>query len=417
MTTEPTTIEDAAPTGPAVDGGHPILHDATRPPRWFGRALVMGVVAVFLGIFAWYAMGALQNLGVTLLISFFLALALEPMTVWLVRHGWRRGAAAMTVLLGSVATIVVLIVLFSGLFFDQLSQLIARIPDIYAQLTDWVSGRFTMDLPAQDDLINTAVKEYGTDAASQVFGIGTSIVGGIFSFFTTMLVVYYLLAAGPRFRAAICRWLTPNRQQEVLQFWEITQVKVSDFINTRIVLAALNAFFTFVFLTIIQTPYSLPLALFCGIVSQFVPTIGTYIGGALPTVVALTAQGAKQGAIVLAFIIVYQQIENMVFSPRVSAKALEMNPAVSFIVVLAFGALFGPLGAFLGLPIAATIQAIANTYLQRHDLIESAMLRDPEAAERPAVGAHRTRLAALRRRLRTSRRPVVEETLTVPDED
>jgi predicted PurR-regulated permease PerM len=93
--------------------------------------------------------------------------------------------------------------------------------------------------------------------------------------------------------------------------------------------------------------------------------------------VALTAQGLPQALAVLAFVIGYQQLENLYFSPKVSARALEMNPAVSFLVVLGFGAVFGPLGAFLALPVAATIQATANTYLRRHDLIESHMLRDP----------------------------------------
>jgi predicted PurR-regulated permease PerM len=175
----------------------------------------------------------------------------------------------------------------------------------------------------------------------------------------------------------VCRWLTPNRQTEVLRLWEITQVKVSDFINSRIVLAALSAVFTFVFLVIMDTPYALPLSVFTGVVSQFVPTIGTYLAGAPPVAVALTSQGLPQALAVLAFIIAYQQLENLVFSPKVSARALEMNPAVSFVAVLAFGAVFGPLGAFLALPIAATIQAVGNTYLLRYELVESHLLHDP----------------------------------------
>jgi predicted PurR-regulated permease PerM len=64
----------------------------------------------------------------------------------------------------------------------------------------------------------------------------------------------------------------------------------------------------------------------------------------------------------------------------VSARALEMNAAVSLLAVLAFGAVFGVLGAFLALPVAATMKATATTYLQRHELIESHMLRDPGSA-------------------------------------
>ena len=84
---------------------------------------------------------------------------------------------------------------------------------------------------------------------------------------------------------------------------------------------------------------------------------------------------------VLVFIVVYQQIENYIFSPKISQKALEMNPAVAFVVVLAFGAVFGALGAFLALPVAATIQAVASTYLRRHELVDSAMLREHEPAD------------------------------------
>ncbi len=204
-------------------------------------------------------------------------------------------------------------------------------------------------------------------------------MGVLFAITTILLITYYLMAAGPKFRAAICAWLRPDRQQEVLTLWEITQVKVSDFISSRVVLAALSSVFTFVFLLIVQTPYALPLAVFTGVVSQFVPTIGTYIGGALPVAVALAAQGLPQAIAVLIFIVAYQQVENLIFSPRVSARALEMNPAVSFVGVLGFGAVFGALGAFLALPILATVQALGNTYLQRHELVESQLLRDPEA--------------------------------------
>ncbi|MFD4991091.1 AI-2E family transporter [Cellulosimicrobium cellulans] len=376
--TTPTPAEDPWSDVPDT-GTRPVQHDSRRPPRWVPRALAMAVVAVFVGIFAWYALGQLKALGVNILIAFFVALALEPIVVWLVRHGWRRGAAAAVALLGSIVAILVVLALFGNLFVQQLVQLVESVPDLYASVQDFVAERFDVVVPDSDDLIRQVLADFGDDVASGALVVTTTIVGGIFASLTIMLVTYYLLAAGPKFRAAVCRWLTPNRQEEVLRLWEITQVKVSDFINSRIVLAALSSVFTFVFLLILQTPYALPLAVFTGVVSQFVPTIGTYIGGALPVAVALTSQGLPQALGVLAFIIGYQQLENLYFSPKVSARALEMNPAVSFVVVLAFGAVFGALGAFLALPIAATIQAVANTYLQRHELIESHMLHDPDS--------------------------------------
>jgi predicted PurR-regulated permease PerM len=274
--------------------------------------------------------------------------------------------------------------LFGNLFVQQMVQLITAVPDLYENVADWLDQRFGLELPGVQELIAQAAQRWGDDVASGAFAVGATIVGGLFAGLTIMLVTYYLLAAGPKFRAAICANLTPDRQQEVLRLWEITQVKVSDFINTRIVLAACSTFATGVFLLILRTPYALPLALFTGVVSQFVPTIGAYIGGVLPVLVALTAQGPVKALVVLAFIIAYQQVENLWLSPAVSARALEMNPAVAFVSVLAFGAVFGALGAFLALPLVATVQAVWSTYIRRHELVDSHMLRDPGEPGAPA---------------------------------
>jgi predicted PurR-regulated permease PerM len=338
----------------------------------------MVVVAVFVATFLSYAFGQLGGLAVNVLISFFVALALEPIVVWLVRHGWRRGAAAGASLGGAIVVVAGVLALFGNLFVQQLIQLVSSLPDLYTSIQTGIEQRWDVTVPDSDDLVAQALDQWGQDVATGAISVGASIVGVLFAITTILLITYYLMAAGPKFRASVCSWLRPDRQQEVLTLWEITQVKVSDFISSRVVLAALSSVFTFVFLLIMNTPYALPLAVFTGVVSQFVPTIGTYIGGALPVAVALAAQGLPQALAVLIFIIAYQQVENLIFSPRISARALEMNPAVSFVGVLGFGAVFGALGAFLALPILATVQALGNTYLQRHELVESSLLRDPD---------------------------------------
>mgnify|MGYP002247941036 FL=1 len=70
----------------------------------------------------------------------------------------------------------------------------------------------------------------------------------------------------------------------------------------------------------------------------------------------------------VAFICVYQQIENLIFAPKISRRTMDVNDAVAFLAVLAFGSLFGAIGAFLALPIVASIQTIARTYTKRYDL-------------------------------------------------
>jgi predicted PurR-regulated permease PerM len=103
---------------------------------------------------------------------------------------------------------------------------------------------------------------------------------------------------------------------------------------------------TWLALTLIGVPYPLALAAWVGLVSQFVPTVGTYLAGALPVLIALF-HDPVDALWVLAFILVYQQFENIVLSPRVTARTMSLHPAVAFGAVIAGGAVLGPIGALL----------------------------------------------------------------------
>ncbi|XBH20205.1 AI-2E family transporter [Jonesiaceae bacterium BS-20] len=352
---------------------------APRPPRWFGKALVSLVLTVFVGIFVWRAMGSITGLFINLVIAFFLALAMEPMILWLVRMGWKRGVATGAVLVGMLVTTAAVFSVFGNMFIDQATQLIASLPNMYDSVEIWIERRTDYDVPSYGELQSSLIDTWGNTAANQALAIGASLLSLLFNASVVLLVAYYLAAAGPKFRAAICAWISPTYQGQVLRLWEVTQTKISDYINSRVLLAAISSVATGIFLQILGIPYALPLAVFTGVVSQFVPTIGTYIGGALPIIFALTSGKLSDAVIILIFIVAYQQVENLWLSPKISARALQMNPAVSFVVVLGFGAIFGALGAFLALPVAATIQAIGSTYLRRHELIDSSLLRDPES--------------------------------------
>jgi predicted PurR-regulated permease PerM len=110
--------------------------------------------------------------------------------------------------------------------------------------------------------------------------------------------------------------------------------------------------------------------LWVGLVSQFLPVVGTYIAGVLPVVITFLDSPLK-ALIVIAFIVVYQQIENYFFAPRITARTMELHPAVAFGAALAGAAALGPAGAILALPAAAMAQAILSEWGTRHDVIES----------------------------------------------
>jgi predicted PurR-regulated permease PerM len=377
---EPASRTVGAPAPTSARRQTPGAGDSRIPPRWLGRALVMAVAAVFAGILVWRSASMLGNVITIIVISWFVALAMEPMILWLGRRGMKRPLATGVTMIGSLVVGIGILALFGGLFVNQLVDLVRSIPDYYADLRTFLGDRFGIELPRTDELLSNA-GDYVGDLAPGIVGVGTSIAGGLFTATAVLLVVYYMASAGPKFRAAVCRYLAPNRQREVLRLWEVSQDKVAGFITSRIVLAVISTATTWLFLQLLGIPYALPLATFTGLVSQFIPTVGTYIGGALPVLVALSVSPLRALA-VLAFIIAYQQVENLFLTPKVSQRSLALNPAVAFLSVLAFGAVFGPLGAFLSLPVTATIQAVMSTYLRRHELVDSTLLQEEETGRR-----------------------------------
>ena len=105
--------------------------------------------------------------------------------------------------------------------------------------------------------------------------------------------------------------------------------------------------------------------------AQFVPNVGTYISIALPVVVGLTSGDPILGVYVLIWGIAYQQVENLTFEPRISARAVDLHPAVSFGSALLGAQLFGLSGALLAVPLAATAMAMLEIYKRRYELTDA----------------------------------------------
>jgi predicted PurR-regulated permease PerM len=212
------------------------------------------------------------------------------------------------------------------------------------------------------------------------------VVSAIFEVFTIGLFTFYLVADGPKLRRAVCSVLPPNRQRDVLWAWDVGIDKTGGYLYSRLVLATVSAAGTFLVLALSNVPFSLALALWVGIVSQFVPVVGTYIAMVIPVLVALLDRPLS-AVILLVYFFVYQQLENYVLGPRVTARTMQLHPAIAFGGVLAGASLLGPIGAFLALPAAAIVQAGLSTYLRRHEVMVSPLTAESEAEPSPAQGA------------------------------
>src|SRR4029453_13908502 len=101
------------------------------------------------------------------------------------------------------------------------------------------------------------------------------------------LFTFYMVADGPHFRRTVLQFLSPERQERVVSGWEIAIEKTGGYIYSRGLLALFSAIATTIVREIMGIPYALALGLWTGLISQFIPTIGTYLAGALPVLVAL----------------------------------------------------------------------------------------------------------------------------------
>jgi predicted PurR-regulated permease PerM len=95
----------------------------------------------------------------------------------------------------------------------------------------------------------------------------------------------------------------------------------------------------------------------------------------VPVAIAL-GEDPRTALWVLIFIVVYQQVENYVVSPVLSARTMKVHPALGFVSAIGGVALIGPLGALLALPIVATVQSFLAVYVPRHDIVEDDLLSD-----------------------------------------
>jgi predicted PurR-regulated permease PerM len=350
-------------------------------PAWVPRAILLfwagyGALLVLEGV-----LSALRGLAITLLVSLFLSFAMEPAVNRLARRGWRRGSAT--------ALVFVIVLLFSSLFafaigslvFRQVSDFIDKAPEYVDNVQDWVNDTFHANVDFDElrkELQNPqgGAQRFATNIAGSALKVGAAALAVVFQIFTIALFTFYLVADGPRLRRSICSLLPPDRQRTVLDTWDLAIEKTGGYLYSRCILAALSTAFHAVALWVIGVPFAIALAFWVGIMSQFIPVVGTYIAGALPVLIGLI-HDPVQGLVTLVFVVLYQQLENYLFAPRITAQTMSIHPAVAFGAVIAGAGLLGVAGALLALPAAAVLQAIISTIGERHEVVETELTQEP----------------------------------------
>jgi predicted PurR-regulated permease PerM len=373
----------AEPSGEAAGEHRP---DTVFPPwssafvrhaaLWITAAIVAGL---FLERLADSLAHRLASIFTLIVVSLFLSFAIEPAVGWLARRGWRRGLATGLIFLAVAAAAAGLLALLIPAVVTGTRELITSLPDLLNNLAKYLKP-FGVKLDRAS--LQQQLTKYSDDlisAAQQVTGgilhVAATLAGVLFEVSVVAFFTFYMVAQGPQLRRAVLSRFRPQRQRQILVVWEEAIRQTGGYFYSRLLIAVINGSLMFLVLWIRNVPFAAPLAVFEAAIATFIPAVGTYIGGAAPVLGALLVS-PLDAIIALAWIIVYQQIENYLLAPKLTARTMDVSAPIAFAAALIGGALGGFLFAFLSLPVAGIIQSVIRSYGHRYDVVEEAIVPD-----------------------------------------
>lgn len=315
----------------------------------FGVLVVLAVV---------YAVTQTQFAITLTLLAAMIAITLDHAAAWLMRRDIRRWVAILIVgvsLLGFGALLAALIIPPA---VRQATVLGHELP----QLLDKMRKSEGFALIDRRFDVSAAIDRIGQDVPALVLRAANAVVGVLAAVIATVLLAVFMLIFGGQLVERILTEVEVGPEQKLRRIRDIFYRSVGGYIRGVTVIAACNAVCTGTFLAIVQLPFFLPLAILSGLASM-VPYAGTLVMSILITLLAIFASGTWTAVACAIYFIAYGQIEGNVLGPIIFRRAVHVNPLVVTLSILFFGEMAGLVGAFVAIPLVATVQIILRELL------------------------------------------------------
>jgi predicted PurR-regulated permease PerM len=334
----------------------PMDRDATR------RVEILLPVRTLLLIAAAVAlMGAFAAIGSTFLVVFlgiFLALVFEfPVRFVMAKTGLSRGLAATVTVLGSALAVTGFFLLLLVPLVGAVRDFLQDLPTVVADLRESDELSWLGDSGAAANVQEGAESASASvpDAISAVLGIAGSFFSIFLAAFTILFVCLFLLTDVANLRRALASVLTPGDDERWLAVWERVTEAVSRWAIGVVVIATIAGTFQGTTAWLLGSSYAIGLGVIAGLLDM-IPNIGATIAGFVLVPTLWAEEGLTAALIMLVAILVYQQLENNILTPKIQGKAVQLSAFFIIVAVTLFGALLGVLGALTAVPLAATIQ-------------------------------------------------------------
>jgi predicted PurR-regulated permease PerM len=339
------------------------------------------LVFVLLAVTLWI-LGRMWSVVWPLVIGLFLTTLTWPLARFLRRRGWRPALAASVVTVVFLLVVMGIVALIAVPVASQSGDLTDGVVDGIQKVREWAAGP---PLNIGDEQITSAVDSavariqdsVGSMVSAVATGVST-VVNGLVNAILAVFLMFFFLKDGPRFLPWLTRQLPGRLATDIPTVAERGWDTLGSFVRSQALVGLLDAVFIGIGLWILGIPLVLPLAVLT-FVSAFVPIVGALFAGFVAVLIALVSNGLTDALIVLAIIVVVQQLEGNVFQPMIQSRGLGLHAAVILLAVTLGGSLAGIVGSLLAVPVAALI-AVVWDYVREQ-------LREPSPPETDEPGA------------------------------
>lgn len=362
----------AAPAGTAT-----VSSDAATPPSGaatslpFGRPgrsmsnnpFVFGFTAALGVLTAWWLVQAVMSASsvlILIIVSLFLAIGLNPAVEFLQRRNVPRVAAITAVFLGVILVFVGFGLAVVPPLTTQSAQFVEQLPQYVQELQN---NPMIRDLDQRFQLLEklqtyVTSGDFGTQMFGGVLGIGTVLIGAVFNSLTVLVLTLYFLGSLKSLKRMAYRLVPRTRRTRATLLGDQIIDSIGGYVAGNLIISLIAGVTTFFFLSIMQVPYALALALIVAL-TDLIPLVGAFIGAGVASLVGFFVSPTV-GVVCLIFFTIYQQIENYWIAPAVMKSSVDVPPLATIVGALLGGALLGVVGALLGIPLAAAILLIVR---------------------------------------------------------
>jgi predicted PurR-regulated permease PerM len=343
--------EVAEKTGGLGEPGRPINR---RSPFMIGMMAAFGV-AVAYGLIE--VVIRARSVLIIIGLAMFIAIGLDPIVGWLVRHRVPRWAAVLTVIACALAITAAFLAAAIPPLAGEATALAHQIPHYMHDLQNRNSqlGKLNLKYHIQQRL-SKLVSGGGGSLVGGVLGAGALVVSTVSAIVAIMVLSIYFLAGLPKIKVFGYRLVPHSRRPRVILIGDEIFAKVGGYVLGNFITSVIAGLGTYFWLLAWGVPYPLLLAMFVAFL-DLIPVIGSTIGGAIVSLVALTVS-LPVALATLAFYVGYRLAEDYLIVPRIMGRTVEVPAIVSLVAVLIGGVLLGIVGALVAIPVAAAVRLL-----------------------------------------------------------